>query len=220
MRDDALATAIAACLPDGATFDCGALAERQGPLFEAEEAEIARAVAVRRTGFRAGRTCAREALGKLGVGAGPILAASDRRPLWPEGVLGSITHSDHLAAAIAGRDADFLGLGIDLEPAAELAPGLADAICRPEERGLEVPGVDAAKLVFVIKEAFYKAYYPATLQFLDFPDARVSLGAEAGTFAVALTDPAHPGVAGRREIAGRWGHAQGHLLAVAALRRA
>ncbi|PTW59824.1 4'-phosphopantetheinyl transferase EntD [Breoghania corrubedonensis] len=219
LADADLAGAIRACLPAGATFDCGALEERQGPLFAQEEAEITRAVTSRRMGFRAGRTCARNALGQLGVDAGPVLAARDRRPLWPEGMVGSITHSDDLAAAVAGRSADFIGLGIDLEPAAALAPDLADAICRPEERGFRVPGVDAAKLVFVIKEAFYKAYYPATLQFLDFPDALVRLGPLPGTFSAHLINPDHPGIEGRREIEGLWTLAEGHLLAVAALPR-
>ena len=219
MAGRSLATAIAACLPQGARFDCGPLSERQGPLIGNEAAEIAQAVEARRMGFRAGRTCARSALRKLGIKAEAIPAAADRRPLWPEGIVGSISHSDHFAAAICARTDDFVGLGIDIEPATPLAPGLAEAICRPEERALEAPGIeDAAKLVFVIKEAFYKAYYPATRQFLDFPDARVVLG-DANGFVVSLTDPDHPALAGRRTIAGRWAMAEGHLIAVAALTR-
>ncbi len=77
-----------------------------------------------------------------------------------------------------------------------------------------MPGVDVAKLVFVIKEAFYKAYYPATLQFLDFPDARVELSPDRHAFAVNLTDPGHPSIEDKQRTAGRWSMARSHIIAI------
>ena len=55
-------------------------------LLPAEAACLARgAVPVRAHEFAAGRQCARYALAQFGIADFPLLAASDRRPLWPRG---------------------------------------------------------------------------------------------------------------------------------------
>src|SRR5215469_17508082 len=53
--------------------------------------------------FAAGRLCARRALEALGIAGFSLLTAPDRRPLWPAGVTGSITHTAGYAAAVVGR---------------------------------------------------------------------------------------------------------------------
>ena len=42
--------------------------------------------------------------------------SSDGAPIWPQGVIGSITHTRELAAAVAMRGIDALGIGLDAEP--------------------------------------------------------------------------------------------------------
>jgi 4'-phosphopantetheinyl transferase EntD len=58
--------------------------------------------------------------------------AGDRTPVWPDGVVGSITHTGDFAAAAVAWAADIAGLGIDseqvIDPAA--ARDIAD-IWRP-----------------------------------------------------------------------------------------
>src|SRR5260370_12550496 len=49
--------------------------------------------------FLAGRWCAEEALQCLGAGSTHVAMAEDRTPIWPDGVVGSITHTDDFAAA-------------------------------------------------------------------------------------------------------------------------
>ena len=50
---------------------------------------------------------------------------NDRVPIWPDDLVGSITHTDLCAAAaVARRDQGFVAIGIDLEPADALPPEL------------------------------------------------------------------------------------------------
>ena len=55
-----------------------------------EEPLIARSVAKRRNEFITVRHCAREALGKLGVGPVPILKGEKGEPCWPSGIVGYV----------------------------------------------------------------------------------------------------------------------------------
>ena len=63
-------------------------------LHPAEARCVERAAASRLQDFASGRYCARQALAKLGVHGFPLLAGEDRVPNWPEGFVGSITHTD------------------------------------------------------------------------------------------------------------------------------
>ena len=61
--------------------------------FAGEEWLIDRAVESRRREFITGRRCARRALADLGFPLAPILRGPNREPLWPAGVVSSITRS-------------------------------------------------------------------------------------------------------------------------------
>ena len=87
--------------------------------------------------FLAGRWCAKQALQGLGAGSTHVAMAEDRAPIWPDSVIGSITHTGDFAAAAVAWAADIAGLGIDseqiIEPAA--AGDIAD-ICMVNEATL------------------------------------------------------------------------------------
>src|SRR4051812_2128234 len=63
------------------------------PLFSEELEVVSRAVAKRKREFALGRMCAHRALSALGVPACGLPMAADRSPVWPSGIVGSITHS-------------------------------------------------------------------------------------------------------------------------------
>src|SRR6202022_3165764 len=67
--------------------------------FPGEESLIVNAVEARRREFITARRCAREALAKLGYAPVPIRAGRKREPLWPAGLVGSITHTTGFRAA-------------------------------------------------------------------------------------------------------------------------
>ena len=160
-----------------------AAAELRAPgdpaLLDPEEALIvARAVPKRVGEFAAGRLCARSALARFGIASFAVRMARDRQPLWPAGLVGSITHTQGFCAAVIGEQARFVGLGLDTENAEAVSPGLWPSICVAEELAwiASLPAAQrtrAATLVFAAKEAFYKGQYPSTSEWLSFSDLRI-----------------------------------------------
>ncbi|MEV7371680.1 4'-phosphopantetheinyl transferase superfamily protein [Streptomyces sp. NPDC090301] len=170
---------LAALLPPWA-----AGAEDLGPgpqpwLYAEEDEQLAEGVVgARWTEFATARMCARRALLRLGAAPGPLLRGSRGEPLWPAGVVGSITHRAGYRAAVVGPAGATAALGIDAEPAVALRPGVLRRIALPEERaGLAalppVPGLPWDTLLFCAKEAAYKAWYPLARVPLGFHTAEV-----------------------------------------------
>lgn len=152
----------------------------EGGLLRPEEQAVARAVDRRIDQFTAGRVCARHALARLGVDAGtPVLQGEDRAPIWPDGFVGSITHTDSWCAAAVARASEVRAVGIDLEPATPLKESVVNRICTPAERQWLADASEAgllAKVIFSAKEAVYKCQYPLTREFLGFHGVAVRLG--------------------------------------------
>jgi 4'-phosphopantetheinyl transferase EntD len=192
-------------------------------LFPEEEALVVKAVEKRRREFAGGRACAREALERLGVAPGPILAGERGEPLWPPGVVGSITHCRGYRACAVARDGDLAAIGIDAEPNESLPRNLIATVARPEERGplAELaetePEVSWDRLLFSAKEALYKAWYPLTGRWLGFEDGVCEIDPE-GSFTARLLVPG--AIAGGVEIKsfhGRWAVADGLIATAVAI---
>lgn len=206
-------------LPSDIACAAGPMSAARGALLAAEEAVLIRAVECRRREFRAGRHHARIALRQLGCPDRPILRAEDRRPLWPAGYVGSISHSRHFSAAIAAPASAYLGLGLDLELATPLEPEHHRFIARPEERAalaepLHTPKgpLDRAKLVFSAKEALFKAVYPVTRQWFGFQEATLEIHPATYRFTAYLHIPGPP-----CRLHGCWTVAEGHVLTTVTL---
>jgi 4'-phosphopantetheinyl transferase EntD len=152
-------------------------------LYPEEAALVARAVEVRRGEFATGRLLARALLTRLGCAAAPLLSRADRSPAWPDGVIGSITHTHGLcAAAVARSGGAVLGLGIDVERAAPLEEPTARHVLTGFERQ-SLGSLSAAEraqqamIAFCVKEAIYKCLYPVGNVGLGFADVEVILPA-------------------------------------------
>ncbi|NHC45354.1 4'-phosphopantetheinyl transferase superfamily protein [Motilibacter sp. K478] len=194
------------------------------PLFPAEELLVAAAVPKRRAEFATGRRCAREALARLGLPPGPVLSGPSREPLWPTGVVGSITHCAGYRAAAVAHAADVAGVGIDAEPDEPLPDGVLGLVARPAERQRLLllsrgrPDANWDRLLFCAKEAFYKAWFPLTGVPLEFDQGEVVLEAEAQAFVVtALVDEGPSGV---RRLRGRYRRHAGLIQAAVVVERA
>ncbi len=159
-----------------------------GGLLPEEEPAIARAVEKRRREFIAGRLCAREAMAALGLPPAAIVPAKDRAPIWPAGVIGTITHTDTWCAAAIARAAEGVrALGLDVEPDEPLKPTLVRPITIPEERAwLDAQPASErgllGKLVFSAKESAYKAQYALTGCFFGFSGMRIHLDVPGARF--------------------------------------
>lgn len=123
--------------------------------------------------FLTGRTCAREALRKLGFPDQPLLPGSNRAPEWPLGALGSISHTEGFYAAAVGRAGDFFGIGIDVEQGERVTEKLERRIATPAESERDWGHHDWRTLLFSAKESIFKAINPATGVRLGFHDVEL-----------------------------------------------
>ncbi|MFJ3230587.1 4'-phosphopantetheinyl transferase [Streptomyces sp. NPDC086787] len=199
------------------------------PLYPEEEALMVRAVAKRRREFSSVRLCARRAMEKLDVPAQPIVPGDSGAPRWPDGVVGSMTHSDGYCAAALVRAADLASLGIDAEPDEPLPGEVVSYVFLPSERerlrrlAEERPAVHWDRILFSAKESVYKAWFPLTGKWLDFSEADIQLHADPG-------EPPHgrlhaellvpgPWVGDRRvqRFEGRWSVRQGVVTTAVAV---
>jgi 4'-phosphopantetheinyl transferase EntD len=165
--------------PQAVLFYSSAL-PTEAELLPAEEPITVGMVAKRRAEFTHGRYCARSAMDRLGVAPAPILKGPDREPLWPAGLVGSISHTASLAAAVVAQENRLRSLGLDMESAEPLTDNLLDMICLAQEN----PNRDGrlAKLLFSIKESIYKCLHPLTHKYIDFLEMEVLLSNDGSTF--------------------------------------
>lgn len=141
---------------------------------------IARSVRKRQAEHFYGRLAARLALADLGIHTHDIGTGASREPLWPAGVIGSITHSPRQAAAVALPAGAWQGVGIDLEGAVD-AGSIASveqlALCPAElsvlRRIPQMPHAILVALAFSAKESFYKAAFGAVGRFFGFEAIRI-----------------------------------------------
>jgi len=156
--------ALLAALLDPRLFG-GEIKDRGQPvsLPALEAALVEKSVPKRQREFALGRACARHALEKLGHGSAVIGRAANGAPLWPEGIIGSITHTQGYAAAVVGDARNFSGIGVDAECVGAVTPDLWPRLFDDAERAclmdLDEAGRErAATLLFSAKEACYKAW--------------------------------------------------------------
>jgi len=127
------------------------------------------------------RDCARRALARLGLPPVPLLDDARGAPVWPRGIVGTMTHCRGYRAAAVAQVGDVTALGIDAEPAEALPAGIGRRITSNAEwaRVVSLTSQDADtpwdRLLFSAKESVYKAWYPATRAGLDFLAVDITL---------------------------------------------
>jgi len=215
---------IAALLPAGVIAVETREDQLDVELFPEEELALGQAVEKRRREFTTARACARTALAELGHPAVPIPTGERGAPVWPAGVVGSITHCKGYRACAVARSSEFAAVGIDAEPNAALPAGLVGDIARPEELPwlgrleLELPEVHWDRLLFSAKESVYKAWFPLAKRWLGFEDAVVTVDPSAGAFTAELLVSGPPTADGQlRGFSGRWMVRDGIILTAIAM---
>lgn len=167
------------CRADTALVEALTIEERRG---------VEHAVDSRRNDFAGGRACAHASLAVLGVHQIPIVAASDRSPVWPAQTVGSITHTEGFCVASVSLQTR-VSVGIDAEAVGRVTNEVTEVTMSAEERrwiaSAERPDVMATS-VFAVKEALYKAQHPVTNSWLDFADVEVSQTSDPKTLRVDL----------------------------------
>jgi 4'-phosphopantetheinyl transferase EntD len=192
-------------------------------LFPGEEELIRNAVEIRRKEFTTARWCARRALGELGLAPAPILKGERGAPIWPGGVVGSMTHCAGYRAAAIARRTDVLTVGIDAEPHEPLPDGVHEtiALATEQQRELELrrasPEIHWDRLLFSAKESVYKAWFPLTHRWLGFEQADIVLhsnGSFTAGLLISATEPALAtgSTAAPMAFSGRWLVADGLVV--------
>ncbi|MCR4347655.1 MAG: 4'-phosphopantetheinyl transferase superfamily protein [Sulfuricaulis sp.] len=157
-----------------------------------EAKQLVRAVPKRMQEFAAGRLCARRALAEFGFIDYPLRMHSDRRPQWPDTVVGSISHTTGMCGAVVARQSQFRAIGLDMEIVGQVTPEIWPTICTPEEMVWlaalrELEQVRCAAIIFSAKESFYKCQNGVTRQWLEYDDVTVDIPANyasSGCFAL------------------------------------
>jgi 4'-phosphopantetheinyl transferase EntD len=165
--------------------------------------------------FRAGRACARMAIeGIYSGGVDLIPVGTTGAPVWPTGIVGSISHSAGRAAAAVSGDTNVLALGIDIERAQAFDPDLAKLVCRPDDE-IAAAGVFGPSVAFGAKESVFKAWSPLTGAWLEYEKIRVRLSRDGGfDVLVSTADPAP-----HAHWSGRWQIREGIVRTAAVLKR-
>ena len=197
------------CARDGIEVELCVLphADRPGPDRRQRESEAVRALA-------------RTLLARHGIGDAAIPRHAQGFPLWPDGWVGSLSHSTGWGAVALGRRTDWRGVGVDIEDPARMKPALWSHILTADERrGLEGLGAAeaalGATLAFSAKEAAFKVLSPLGLASPGFLDVAI-VRREDGEFGLrAEAAEKFPAV---EALSGRWAVVHGRVLAVCGLR--
>lgn len=173
--------------PRGVSVLSGPVQATLEGLHPEEHACVARAVPKRQHEFATGRRLAHQLLARLGAPDFALLADADRAPIWPEGLVGSISHSHGLCVVAVSPRGALAGLGVDVEEADGVRPELWRRVLRPdEEQWLRAqPSAQQLRLAavfFSAKEAVYKAQFPLTRARLGFHDVGLELEPARGIF--------------------------------------
>ncbi|MFP6816703.1 MAG: 4'-phosphopantetheinyl transferase superfamily protein [Pseudomonadales bacterium] len=170
---------------EGVAILAGQAADHVNELAAEELPGIANAIDKRRWEFATGRHLARQAMSAIGVAPQAILRDTSRRPVWPKGCIGSITHANSLVVAAVARREMLGSIGIDLEQAGRVSTKLYGRLFTEQER---VANQDADErwpgLLFSAKEAGYKAVNPLVGEFIGFHEAEVDVDWSRRQFAI------------------------------------
>jgi 4'-phosphopantetheinyl transferase EntD len=159
---------------------------------------------------------------ELSTGSDP--ARPRRGPIWPAGVLGSMTHCTGYAAAAVAPLPRISAVGIDAEPDAPLPDGVLELVATPAERDRltaarpESDGPNWDRLLFSAKEAVYKAWFLLVGEWLDHQEAEIRFHPQELTFTAQLSRDGL--VIDRRQIHrlhGRWIRMRGILVTAVVL---
>ncbi len=162
----------------------GRVSARHVTALTAEEFQLCQdSHASRQYAFATGRKLAKTALEHLGITLIPILREA-RRPVWPEFVVGSISHTEQLAVSAVAHAMQYRGIGVDIELINAVDERVANRVLDDHERewiaGQQLPEWRTA--LFSAKEAIYKATNPITNEFLGFRDVALTIDEDALSF--------------------------------------
>lgn len=140
----------------------------------------------RKAEFFAGRFCALTALNLLQIPRSTtsdveIKIGENREPLWPKGIVGSITHTKNYASSVVAYSSNIRAIGLDSET--WIKPECVQDVARQILTDLEdntdhLHLFDSPRhhltLIFSAKESLFKCLFPLVNRFFDFHSAVIT----------------------------------------------
>ena len=175
-------------------------------LYPNEQEYIAKCCEKRQREFVAGRILAKRILSFLGVNNFPVLSGEFREPLWPNDIVGSISHCDNYCFVAAAKNRNFYSIGVDIETSNPLAENLEDIVCTNSEqnwikltksKGCLLP---LSKIIFSSKESIYKCIYPILKRYVDFKEVEILLQISAPYFRAYILPTSKADISFREKI--------------------
>jgi 4'-phosphopantetheinyl transferase EntD len=216
---------LRAAAADGAGDDVPAAA--LAALHEDERRHAAALGPLRRVTWVGGRLALRAALDDLSLAAGAILPTPRGAPALPDAVVGSISHKDGLAVALAAPAGGGWRVGVDIERVTPRRSDIARHVLRLEERERLAPPSDEPRRqaeilsAFSAKEAIYKALDPFVGRYVAFDEVAVVLrdDGSAGVTLHLRGGAAAPAPEGPFDVELRWQRRDDIILSTARVRR-
>jgi len=218
-----LANAIQSILPENVALAVDSVVNGlEEEVFKEEAAQMVRAVPKRRLEFFAGRAAAHRAMVALGISPVPVLMGKDRAPVWPVGLIGSISHCSEICVALVATTENYQSLAVDIEPDTDLPMEVTDLILSPteESRLARLPKKDRgwlARLIFSAKETVFKLQYPITKKMLEFNDVEIVFDVGARFFEARFAQLEGFSFS-NQALVGRFGHIEGRVFCIMFLR--
>lgn len=185
--------AVAGLFPSFARCEVVQVSDRCAPLRREEEESLANR-AVIRAEFTCGRACAHAAVRALGVADSPIVLSDSREPVWPQGVVGSISHTRALAGAVACRSIDARAVGLRLEPTdAPMNDSVLRLLLGPDEiahlNDLRSVEERAPALILSAKEAAHEITAPLWEYRLRLQSVQILVDLDSSRFTATIRLP-------------------------------
>ena len=143
------------------------------PFDPLEDACIPLAIDKRRIEFHAGRRIARIAMSELGVESSTIPVGTNREPVWPSPVTGSISHNQTYVGIAMAKSSDYQSIGFDLENHHSVTDAMRKHVLTPDELDTILDKALDPTFYFSSKEAVFKAVFPIHREFFSFTDVHI-----------------------------------------------
>ena len=161
--------------------------------------------------FSSGRYAARKLLLNYEIEKHPILIGENRAPIWPTGIIGSISHSENLCIAVISDKKALNSIGVDIESSKRINADILPLICNEEEishiklleKASNINILTNAKLIFSIKESLFKCLNPLINNWIDYKEMQVKIDLKQRTY-LATPISANQNLIDIGEISGKW----------------
>jgi enterobactin synthetase component D len=168
--------------------------------------------------FLAGRAVAKAALALIGARQDDIAIGPDRRPCWPAGVAGSISHArGHMACLVGRADKGHPGIDIETIAGGQALAAIGKIALTGADQSIvaglpENAAARVSRLIFSGKEALFKALFPMVGRHFGFAAAELVGVPDACSFTLRLTQGLGPDLPQGAQFRLQWDATRLHVM--------